>query len=217
MRKMFYFTVAAATVALSAATMLPASADTPAVLTYGSLGGTSVAVGDTIAASLAPGTSVHFYTDSSDTSGVTCSASSFGSTVQTNPASSGVATESVTGQTFGNCTSNVFGVNSVQSVTADSLPWAASVDDSTNTITITGAETTVVVNSIVGQLTCNYTADGGSFSGTVNNSDNSITFANQKFDLAGGSSFWCNGNGYFSGTYSPVQDSSQGNAAVFVN
>jgi hypothetical protein len=217
MRKMLYFTVAAAAIALSAATVLPASADTPAVLTYGSLGGTSVAVGDTIAASLAPGTNVNFYTDSSDTSGVTCTTSSFSSTVETNPASSGVATESVASQTFDNCTANVGGVNSVQSVTADNLPWAASVDDSANTITITGAETTLVVNSIVGQLTCNYTADGGSLAGTVNNSDNSITFTNQKFDLASGSSFWCNGNGYFSGTYSPVQDGTQGNAAVFVN
>jgi len=221
MRKLFYFGAAIAALALSAAMTLPASASTGGVLTYGSLGGSSVAAGDTITASLAAGTNAEFYTTSTGTSGLTCGSSSFDATVVTNPAASGAATESLTGQTFGSCSASVFGVTSVQSLTVNNLPWSASVDDSTDTLTISGTssapiETTVVLNTLLGQATCVYEANGDAITGTVSNSANSISFSNQQFNLVSGT-FLCAGNGYFSATYSPVEDSTQGNAAVYVN
>lgn len=220
MRKLYYFAVAAATVLLGTAMALPASADTADVLTYGSAGGANVAVGDVVTASLASGTQSEFYSDTSDTSGIACNTSSFSGTVQTNPAASGVATESVTSQSFSNCSSNIGGVTGVQSVSVDNLPYNASVDDSAGTLTITGTaaapiQSTVVVQTIFGPSTCVYQADNDTITGKVSNTDNSITFTNQKFDLTSG--FLCLGNSYFSATYSPASDSTQGNAPVFVN
>lgn len=221
MRKYCYAAVAAASIALSAIMIAPASADTAAVLTYGSLGGTSVAAGDTLAASLASGTSAEFYTSTTGTSGLTCTDSSFDATVVTNPAASGVATESLTGQTFGDCTASVFGVTSVQSLTVNNLPWSAAVNDSTDTLTITGTatapiETTVVLNTLLGQATCVYEANDDTVTGTVDNTTNSISFSDQQFNLESGS-FLCAGNGYFTATYSPVEDTTAGNVPVYVN
>ena len=52
--------------------------------------------------------------------------------------------------------------------------------------------------------------------GVVSNTDNSITFTNQQFDLESGSSL-CFANGFFTATYAPVEDTTAGGAAVFVN
>ncbi|HEY9242713.1 MAG TPA: hypothetical protein VIP48_12060 [Streptosporangiaceae bacterium] len=221
MRKQIYFAVAAAGAMLSALAALPASAATTDVLTSGSLAGTNVAVGDVITSSLASGTTANFYSSSTGTSGVTCSTSSFTGTVLTNPAASGTATESVTDQEFSDCSSNVVGVLGVTSVTVQNLPFSAAVDDSTDTITITGTdaapiETTVVLSTLLGSATCVYEADADTVTGAVSNTDNSITFTNQQFDLQSGSSL-CFANGFFSATYAPVQDSTAGSAAVFVN
>ena len=221
MRKQLYIAVAAAGAMLTALAALPASAATADVLTYGSLAGTNVAVGDVITSSLATGTTANFYSSSTGTSGVTCSTSSFTGTVLTNPAASGTATESVTDQEFSDCSSNVVGVLGVSSVTVQNLPFSAAVDDSADTITITGTdaapiETTVVLSTLLGSATCTYEADGDTVTGAVSNTDNSITFTSQQFDLESGSSL-CFANGFFTATYAPVEDSTAGGAAVYVN
>jgi hypothetical protein len=221
MRKPLYFAIAAASVLLSTAVALPASAATPDVLTYGSLGGSNVAVGDTISASLASGTTATFDSDTSDTSGVTCTTSQLTSTVTANPAASGVATESATAQTFDGCSSNVFGVTGVNFVTVQNLPFSAAVDDSTNTITVTGTsaapiQSTVELNTLFGAVDCVYQANNDTLTGTVSNTDTSINFSNQQFNLTSGSGL-CPGNGYFTASYAPVQDTTQGSAAVYVN
>jgi hypothetical protein len=221
MRKQFYFAVAAAGATLTALAALPAAADTTDVLTYGSLAGTNVAVGDVITSALASGTTANFYSSSTGTSGVTCSTSSFTGTVLTNPAASGTATESVTDQEFSDCSSNVLGVLGVTSVTVSNLPFSAAVDDTSDTITITGTdtapiETTVVLSTLLGSATCTYEADGDTVTGAISNTDNSITFTTQQFDLESGSSL-CFSNGYFTASYAPVQDSTAADAAVYVN
>jgi hypothetical protein len=221
MRKHLYFGIAVGSVLLSAAMALPASAATPDVLTYGSLGGSNVAVGDSVSAALASGTTATFDSDTSDTSGVTCTSSDFTSTVTANPAASGVATESVTGQTFDGCSSNVLGVSGVNFVTVQNLPFSAAVDDSTDTITVTGTsaapiQSTVELDTLFGAVDCVYQADNDTLTGTVSNTDTSIDFSNQQFDLTSGS-FLCPGNGYFTASYAPVQDTTQGSAAVYIN
>jgi hypothetical protein len=221
MRKHLYFTAAVVAGVLSLAITMPASAATSDVLTYGSVGGSNVAVGDTISASLASGTTADFDSSSGGTSGVSCSDSTFTATVTANPAASGVATESVTAQTFGTCSSNVVGVTGVQDVTVSNLPFTASVNDSTDTITATGTssapiESTVDLETLFGTISCVYEADGDTLTGTVSNTDNSIDFSNQQFDLISGSSL-CFSNGYFTASYSPVEDTTQSNAAVYVN
>ena len=77
-------------------------------------------------------------------------------------------------------------------------------------------ETTVVLSTLLGSATCTYEADGDTVTGAVSNTDNSITFTNQQFDLESGSSL-CFATGFFTATYAPVQDSTAGSAAVFVN
>lgn len=221
MRKYLALAAAAAAAVLSMTAALPASAATSTVLTYGSAGGTAVAAGDSLTASLASGTNATFYSSTTGTSGVTCSGSTFSATVDSNPAAPGVATESVDAQSFSGCTSNVFGVTGVQSVTVQNLPFSASLDDSSNSITITGTsaapiQSTVVLSTIVGSATCVYQAAGDTLTGTASNTDNSITFSNQQFTKVSGSSL-CFSTAYFSAAYAPVADSTAGGSPVYVN
>jgi hypothetical protein len=221
MRKPMYFLIAVASVALSTAIALPASAATSDVLTYGSAGGSNVAVGDTVSASLSSGTTANFYSSSTGTDGVSCSTSNFTGTVLTNPAASGDATESVTAQSFGDCSSDVLGVTGVNSVTVSNLPFSATVNDTADTITVTGTssapiESTVELNTLFGAVDCVYEADNDTLSGTVSNTDQSINFSSQQFDLISGSAL-CFTNGYFTASYAPVEDTTQGSAAVYVN
>ncbi|WP_369249900.1 Tat pathway signal sequence domain protein [Streptomyces sp. R41] len=207
--------------ALSVSATVPASAaDTP-VLTTGAAGGTPVATGDVLSASLASGTAATLYSSSTGTSGVSCAASTFTATVADNPAAPGAATESLTGHTFDSstCTSNVTGVLGVTSITVDNLPYTTTVA-SDGTVTVTPAagstiQTTVKLRTLLGSITCVYQAS--SLSGTASNTDNSIAFTNQQFTKTSGSSL-CFGNGYFTAKYAPVTDTSQsGSPAVFVN
>jgi hypothetical protein len=189
------------------------------VLTFGSAGGTAVGSGDVLAASLASGTKANFFSSSTGTSGVTCSASSFGATVGSNPAAPGTATESLTSQAFSSCTSNVTGVTGVQSITVNNLPFSTSVSDSSgDPVTVTSGsgsiQTTVVLNTLLGATTCVYTAP--SLSGSASNTGNTISFANQHFTKSSGSSL-CFSDAFFTATYGPVTDSTHGGAAVFVN
>ncbi|SCG57859.1 Tat pathway signal sequence domain protein [Micromonospora zamorensis] len=203
----------------------PASADPSAalagnVLTYPTAGGTAVAVNDVIQASLKTGTNATFYNSTSGTTGIKCAASSFSAKVLTNPTAPGTATESLTAQSFGSCTTNVFGTTGVQSIALNNLPYATSVT-SAGVVKITGTtaapvQSTVVLNSLLGTITCVYRTSTNSLTGAAVNTTNSITFTNQPFTKFSGPSL-CFGTAYFSATYSPVRDSTKGNAAVYVN
>ncbi|MER7180956.1 Tat pathway signal sequence domain protein [Streptomyces hyaluromycini] len=214
MRTRSLLALAGTVVALSVAATVPASAD-GAVLTTGSAGGTAVAVGDTLSASLASGTTATLYSSATSTSGITCAASTFTATVTDNPAASGTATESATGQTFSSCTSNVTGVTGVSSITVDNLPYTTSVA-SGGGVTVTPAggttiQTTVKLTTLLGSITCVYQA--ASLTGTSSNTDNSLAFSNQAFAKSSGS-ILCPSAGYFTAKYAPVTDNG---AAVFVN
>lgn len=222
MRNRTALALATAVAAMSLLPALPASAaaqDT-AVLTTGSAGGTAAAVGDVLTAPLATGTAATLYSSATGTSGVSCSTSQFTATVTDNPASSGTATESVTGHTFADCTSNVLGTLSVKSVTVNNLPYVTTVtSDGVVTVTPSSSDapiqTTVVMSTLLGTITCVYRAD--SISGTSSNTDNSINFTSQPFTKYSGSSL-CFSAGYFTAKYAPVSDTTQtGSPAVFVN
>ncbi|MCM3263387.1 MULTISPECIES: Tat pathway signal sequence domain protein [Streptomyces] len=217
MRTRSALTLAAAVAALSLSAVSPASAADSTVLTTGSAGGTAVAVGDELTASLKAGTSATLYSSASGSSGVACTSSTFTATVTDNPAAPGTATESVTGHTFdpSSCTSNVVGVLGVNTIQIDNLPYDATVT-SDGTLTVTppaGAaiQTTVQLRTLLGSVTCVYQAP--QLTGTADNSDNSITFTNQHFTKTSGSSL-CFSDGYFTARYAPVTD---GGSAVFVN
>jgi hypothetical protein len=217
MRTRPLITLAAAVAALSLPAITPASAADSAVLTTGGAGGTAVAVGDVLSAPLAGGTTANLYSSATGTSGVSCKSSTFSATVTDNPAAPGTATESVTGQTFdaSSCTSNVFGVTGVSSITVDNLPYATAVA-SDGTLTVTPAsgstiQTTVKLRTLLGSITCVYQAP--SLTGKTDNSDNSINFTNQQFTKVSGSSL-CFSSGFFTAKYAPVTDAG---AAVTVN
>ncbi|MFH8801374.1 Tat pathway signal sequence domain protein [Streptomyces sp. NPDC017936] len=198
--------------ALSLAAVTPASAAGPAVLTTAN---GDVAVGDQLVASLAGGTAATFYSSATGTSGVSCASSSFSATVTANPAAPGTATESLTAQTFANCTSNVLGVLGVTSITVNNLPYAAAVTSGAG-ITVSppaGSKirTTVVLRTLLGSVNCIY--EGPALAGTTSNADNSIAFANQPFTKLSGSSL-CFANAYFSAKYAPV---TSGGLPVTVN
>ncbi|MFE7589729.1 Tat pathway signal sequence domain protein [Kitasatospora sp. NPDC057512] len=214
-------TAALAALALTGAAVAPAQA-AGAVLTTGSPAGPAVAVGDVLTANLVSGTTANFNNSATGSTGVKCATSSFSATVTANPAAPGSAVERLDTQTFGSCTSNVIGVTGVKSVTVTSLPFTNTVSDAPgNPVKLTpGAAgvmgTTVVLNTILGSISCNYTNTTG-INGTTSNTGNTIGFAGQPFTLASGPSL-CFATGYFSATYGPVLDSSvAGSPALFVN
>ncbi|MFF7049791.1 Tat pathway signal sequence domain protein [Streptomyces griseorubiginosus] len=217
MRSLVSLTAAAAALALpvAVAASAPAAADDVAVLTTGTVGGPSVAEGSTITASLAGGTSATLYSTATGTSGITCGTSTFTATVGSNPTAPGTAVESLTGQTFGNCTSNVIGVLGVTSITVNNLAYTTDVSsDGAVSVTPTSGpiQTTVVLRTLLGSVSCVYQAAAG-LSGTADNSDNSIKFSNQQFTRTSGSSL-CPANGFWTAKYSPV---TTGGEAVYVN
>ncbi|MFB7123113.1 MULTISPECIES: hypothetical protein [Streptomycetaceae] len=214
-------TAALAALALTGAAVTPAQA-AGAVLTTGSPSGPDVAVGDVLTANLVSGTTANFNNSATGSTGVKCAASSFSATVTANPAAPGSAVERLDTQTFGSCTSNVIGVTGVKSVTVTSLPFTNTVSDAPgNPVKLTpGAAgvmgTTVVLNTILGSISCNYQNSTG-INGTTSNTGNTIGFAGQPFALVSGPSL-CFSTGYFSATYGPVLDSSvAGSPALFVN
>ncbi|MFF4590790.1 Tat pathway signal sequence domain protein [Streptomyces sp. NPDC001388] len=211
MRTRSLLAVAGTAVALTLPAVTPASA-AGAVLTTAN---GDVAVGDVLNASLAAGTAATLYNSATGTSGISCAASTFSATVTDNPAAPGTATESLTGQTFSNCTSNVLGVTGVTSITVNNLPYTTTVS-SDGTVTVTPpsgstVQTTVVLRTLLGSVTCVYQASG--LTGTASNTDNSINFANQAFAKSSGSTL-CPSAGYFTAKYAPVTD---GTDAVTVN
>ncbi|MFR9797593.1 Tat pathway signal sequence domain protein [Streptomyces sp. MS06] len=217
MRKRSLLALAGTAAALALTAAGPASAAGGAVLTTGGTGGTAVAVGDTLTAPLASGSSATFYSSASGTSGVSCTSSQFTAAVTSNPASPGTAGESVTAHTFdsSSCSSNVFGVLGVNSITIDNLPYTATVS-SAGTLSVqppsgSAIQATVKLRTLLGSITCVYQASG--MTGQADNADNSITFDAQHFAKSSGPSL-CFGNGYFTAKYAQVTD---GGSAVYVN
>ncbi|MFD7455212.1 Tat pathway signal sequence domain protein [Kitasatospora sp. NPDC059827] len=218
-------TLAAASLAafaLTGAAVAPAQADSPAVLTQGSAGGAAIAVGDTLVANLAPGTAATFTNGAGSTTGVSCANSSFSATVTSNPTAPDSATEQLNSQSFGSCTSNVFGVRSVKSVTATSLPYTNTVTSgSGSNVSLNGTGAgpvgiTVVLNTLLGTVNCVYQSPSG-ITGSTSNTDNSISFVSQPANLVSGPGL-CFSTGYFSATYGPVTDSSvAGSPVLWVN
>jgi trans-2-enoyl-CoA reductase len=215
------YAVALLTVSTSLLVAGPARAADQNVLVEGAPDGPAVAVGAEITAGLRAGTSATFFNAPDSTTGVTCTTSGFTGTVLTNPEAGGVATESLTGQTFADCTSNTFGVTGVQSLTVGNLPYVASVDGTAKTVTVTPSEVgpiqaTVVLDTIVGTVDCTFEAAAGAINGVAANEDNSITFTNQQFTRAAGSTL-CPAETYLTAAYAPVVvSSSPESPAVFV-
>ncbi|NHO84063.1 Tat pathway signal sequence domain protein [Micromonospora sp. CMU55-4] len=203
------------------ATAAPTTSLASNVLTYPTVAGTAVSVGDVIQASLRSGTNATFYSSSRGTTGIKCAASSFSAKVLTNPTAPGTATESLTAQSFSSCTTNVFGTTGVQSITVNNLPYTTSVT-SAGVVTIAGTaaapiQSTVVLNSLLGAITCVYRTSTNTLTGTASNGTNSITFTNQTLTKFSGPSL-CFGTAYFTASYSPVKDTSKtGSPAVYVN
>ena len=221
MRRYLYLAVvAASTLCATLVASTAAYADTGAVLTVGAVGGENAAVGDSVVASLASGSSATFYSTTTGTTGVSCASSTFSTTVTTNPSVPGVATETLDSQNFASCTTNVVGSTGVRSVTLNNLPFTVSVDGSTNAVTVGPGsagvvQSTVIVSTILGTVTCVYRPATGTINGVADNATNAIVFTNQQFNKVSGSVL-CLSTAYFSATYSPVIDTTQG-AAVYVN
>jgi len=221
MRRHTVAATAATAAALTALAFLPAttaSAD-GAVLTYGSAGGNAVSVGDVLTSSLATGTKATLATTSGGSSGITCTGSTLSATVADNPAAPGTATESATTQTFSGCSSNVFGVTGVRSITVNGLPYTTSAASDGSVVVSPAAggaiQTTVVLSTLLGTVTCVYQAP--SLAAVSSNSNNSLSFSNQAFSKASGSGL-CAANGYFTASYAPVVDSSvSGSPAIYTN
>lgn len=210
-RTLLTFTAAVAALGLAA----PASAADTHVLT--TTDGAAVAVGDALNASLASGTAATFYSSATGTSGISCTSSAFAATVTDNPAAPGTATESLTSHTFdtAGCSANVVGVLGVSGITVDNLPYTAAVS-SDGTVSVTPAagsviQSTVKLRTLLGTINCVYRAP--SLTGKADNADNSISFTNQQFTKASGSSL-CFANAFFTAKYAPV---TKGGAAVNVN
>lgn len=215
MRRQWFLAFAGAVASAAALIAAPAFADGN-VLTTGSLGGTAVASGDVLSAGLSSA-SANFFQSATGTTGITCTTSSFTATVTGNPAAPGTATESLTSQTFGNCTSNIPFTTGVRSVTIDKLPYTATVSDASGMpVAISGSlQTTIVVNSFFGAVTCVFTSS--SISGVANPSNNSLDFTSQPFTRSSGPGT-CGSQGFFTASYGPVVDTSQaGSPQVFVN
>ncbi|NNN35619.1 Tat pathway signal sequence domain protein [Streptomyces sp. S3(2020)] len=217
MRTRTLLTLTAALAAFTLPAISPASA-ADNVLTTGSLAGDAVADGTAVSASLASGTTATLYSSATGTTGITCTTSQFNATVDSNPAAPGTASETLTAHTFSDCTSNNIGVLGVTSVTVNNLNYTTTVaSDGTVTVspgTAGAIQTTVVLRTLLGSVTCVYQATNTSLTGAASNTDNSIQFTNQQFTRSSGSSL-CPSSGYWTAKYAPVATSD--GAAVYVN
>ncbi|MER5910999.1 Tat pathway signal sequence domain protein [Streptomyces sp. NPDC001982] len=209
MRKRTLLALAGTVAAVSLTVAVPASAAGP-VLTAD---GTPVAVGDTLTSQLVSGTNATFYSSTTGTSGVKCTASGFSATATSNPTAPGTATESVGSLTYTGCTSNVTGVTGVNGITVNNLPYSATVT-SAGAVTLSNIQATISLKTILGNVSCVYTA--ASVTGTTDNSDHSMTFTNQALSKASGSAL-CFSTAYLTAKYGPVVDATRGGVAVDVN
>lgn len=193
-----------ACLAMVAAAGAYASASTADVLTYGSVGGTNVAVNSVLTSTLRSGTSGTFFTTTNGTTGGSCSSGSLSAKVTSNPVAGGTADVSVTSQTFTNCRNNMsFSISSITVTT----PYTATINQSGVRI----ANVSATIDGMHGLVAtrCNYT--GTSLSGTS-------VFTNQHFVAQPLSSSFCPSNMYYSATFNSFVDTSvTGNPTVYVN
>jgi hypothetical protein len=215
MRRLILGAIGAAA-AIVVMTPMAASAATTHVLTITKVGGTNVAVGAKLSASLKSGTKAVF---SEGTEGsVSCAKSSAAETVKTNPAKPGTATLSITGQTFSTCTASISGITvTVKSVKAYKLPYKTKVSDASgHPVTVTKPGVVFVVSADGETITCTYQA--AKITGKASNTGSTVAFTDQAFKVVTGSNSLCPASGDLTVTYGPVKDTSvTGDPHVFVN
>lgn len=108
------------------------------------------------------------------------------------------------------------------SVTVNNLAYTNNVSDAAgNPVTLSAGtagpiQTTIVLKTLLGTVTCVYKASPASLSGTTSNTAQTISFANQSFAKSTGPGT-CFANGFFTASYGPVKDSSKAGATVWVN
>jgi hypothetical protein len=187
-----------------------ASASTTDVLTYGSVGGTNVAVKSVLTSSLRSGTDATFYTGTtSPYFGVSCSTGSSSQTVSTNPAAGGTADLSTTSQSFSYCSQNLGEAYTIEEIDV-TTPYASTVSPDGSTI----PSSTAVLEFSFDHVSyfCYY--KGTNLSGTAK-------VTNQKYvETSGplGESSLCAADVYFSATYKALADTSvSGDPAVYLN
>jgi hypothetical protein len=222
-------TAAAAAMVLPAASasamVRPAAstAATPGVLTINAVGGTNAGAKQLFQAGLQKGTSLTFsFSLSGLTVTIACTKSYATIRGATNPALPGTATGSLNKLNASNCTATASQsglVDGVQSVTF-TTPNATTISDATgDPVTVTGPLVTFTMNTVIGAVTCGYSAT--SISGAFSDTGSLMTFANQALDTlqAGSNSFCPTTTGVnLSATYGPLKDLSvTGRPAVFVN
>jgi hypothetical protein len=216
MRRLILAAIGAASAAVVMMPMAASAATTTHVLTTTKVGGTNVAVGAKLSASLKTGTKAVF---SDGTAGsVSCAKSTVAETVTTNPAKPGTSTLSITGITLSSCTASISGITvTVKSVTDYKAPFKATVSDAKGLpVTVTKPGFTVVASADGITATCTFQA--ASIKGAASNTGSSVTFTDQKFTLVTGSSSFCPSGGDLTVVYAPVEDTSvKGDPHVFVN
>jgi len=143
----------------------------------------------------------------------TCSASSLGATLSTNPPAPGTATAAVGTLSFSSCSGGSAGV-SLASMTFASAAYTLSVnsDDAVSLVRTAGGATgvTLVFSTVLGSTTCVYSTPG--LTGVASDADNSFTFVEQHLTKTSGPSL-CVADYYLTGHYGPVS----GSSPVFVN
>jgi hypothetical protein len=215
MRRLILGAIGAAA-AIVVMTPMAASAATTDVLTVTKVGGTNVAVGAKLSASLKSGTKAVF---SDGTAGsVSCATSTVAESVTANPAKPGTATLSVTGISLSKCTATISGIAvTVKKVTDYKPPFKGTVSDATGfPVTVTKPGFTVVASADGVTVTCTYTA--ASITGAASNTGSAVAFTDQAFKVVSGSNSLCPSGGDLTVTYAPVKDKSvTGSPKVFVN
>jgi hypothetical protein len=222
-RRTLFAGAAAGMAALAVLSTATAAGASPAakhhVLTIGKAGGAAVKTGAKLSASLAKGTKAVF---SNSLGTLSCTKSSFTAKVTKNPTARGTADESTTKQSVSGCTITTSGVT-VTSVTVNNLPYKSTVSDKKgDPVTVSKAQTTIVLLAGTTTVTCVYTDK--LIKGSASNKHQTIAFKNQVFTLdtalsnpasdceLGGTS------GKFTATYGPVKDTSvKHDPKVYVN
>jgi hypothetical protein len=218
-RKWLLPAIAAATALLATFPMGTASAASLHVLTINKVGGPNVAVGAILKAGLKTGTKATFFTPGTKI-GVTCSRAQLTNKVTKNPPKPGTAGESLSAQTFTTCTTNIPGATGVRSIAILGLPYAVTVSDSKGfPLTVTKPrgvlKTMITINTVIGTITCTYSAV--KIAGNASNVGSLNIYKNQVFTKSAGPAV-CLPRGSFSATFGPVVDSSvKGSPHVFVN
>jgi hypothetical protein len=172
------------------------------VLSFGSLGGANVSVGDTIGG-LIPGSTGSF---------LTCSSGSASIRVTANPTIAGSAILETTGLSLSGCME--FGSSADVTFSGlPSVPPSGSVSDAAG-LGISLGTVSMAVSDPTLRESCGYSVD---LSGGYSNATNAATFTNRPFTFTGGS-LTCDESGSISFSMSPITDANDsGDPSVFVN